>query len=140
MPTPSRGLVVHLAYLWAREQRAAAIEGRKDRPCVIVEVEGPPDGSAVVGVCPITHSPIGSLLEGVELPRTVKRHLGLDEAQSWIIATELNRFTWPGFDLRRTPDGREVYGELPERLLTVVVRLLKRHAREGALSQVDRDD
>ena len=139
MLAPSRGLVVHLAYLWAREQRAGAIEGRKDRPCLIVDVETRPDGPPIVGVSPITHSPIGSPLEGVELPPAVKRHLGLDEAQSWVIATEFNRFTWPGFDLRRTPDGREVYGELPERLLSVVVRLLAHHARGDGLSRVDRD-
>ena len=70
----------------------------------------------------------------------VKRHLGLDEARSSVIATELDRFTWPGFDLRRTPDGREAYGEPPERLLTLVVRLLGYHARGAAPSRVDRDD
>lgn len=50
MLAPSRGLVVHLAYLRARKQRAGAVEGRKDRSCLIVDVETRPDGPPVVGV------------------------------------------------------------------------------------------
>jgi hypothetical protein len=30
----------------------------------------------------------------------VKRHLGLDDEPSWIITTEVNRFVWPGPDIR----------------------------------------
>ena len=29
-----------------------------------------------------------------------KRRLGLDDARSWIMVTEGNRFAWPGPDLR----------------------------------------
>jgi hypothetical protein len=34
--------------------------------------------------------------EAVEIPAVVKRHLGLDEARSWIVVSEINRFIWPG--------------------------------------------
>ena len=48
----------------------------------------------------------------------MKRHLGLDEARSWIILDEVNEFAWPGFDLRPILSSRErfAYGFLPPRL------------------------
>ena len=140
MPTPSRGLVVPFLYLWTRERDAGAMEGRKGRPCVIVDVQAGPAGALRVGACPITHSAATSPLDGIELPSAVKRRLGLDEDRSWVVATELNRFTWPGFDLRSAPDGREAYGVLPARLLRVLTGLLIERSRRGALLRVERDD
>lgn len=47
----------------------------------------------------------------------MKRHLGLDEARSWILVSEGNVFLWPGYDLRKVPKtGRYDYGFLPPRL------------------------
>ena len=67
-------------------------------------------------VAPVTHSPPGSD-EGVELPAPVKRHLGLDDERSWVITTELNRFIWPGPDVRLAPgSGDPFYGAIPARL------------------------
>jgi hypothetical protein len=45
----------------------------------------------------------------------VKRKLGLDDLPSWIITTELNIFTWPGFDIRPINKSKSeyVYGYLP---------------------------
>lgn len=77
-------------------------------------------------VAPITHSrPEAG--EGVEIPPPVKRHLGLDKDRSWIIATELNRFIWPGPDVRVVPTGETpYYGEIPaklfEELRTTILR------------------
>ena len=50
------------------------------------------------------------------MPDDVKRHLGLDMAPQWIILDEINRFVWPGYDLRDVPaTGAASYGMLPRR-------------------------
>lgn len=53
------------------------------------------------------------------MPAATKRRLGLDEARSWIVATEMNRFLWPGPDLRAIPgrQGAFAYGSLPRQLM-----------------------
>ena len=77
-------------------------------------------------VAPVTHSEPAKG-DGVELPPPVKRHLGLDSDRSWIIATELNRFIWPGPDVRIVPGGESpYYGEIPaiifERLKAAILK------------------
>jgi hypothetical protein len=71
----------------------------------------------MVTVVPITHSaPRG---EAVDIPLAVKRRLGLDEARSWAVVSEVNRFVWPGPDLRpvrRSEPERFDYGFLPPSL------------------------
>lgn len=67
-------------------------------------------------VLPVTHSPPSDPRLGVEIPHATKRRLGLDEARSWVVLTEANRFVWPGPDLRpSTPGdaGSVAYGLLP---------------------------
>ncbi len=48
-------------------------------------------------------------------PYHLKRHLGLDDAPSWIVISERNRFVWPGPDLRPIPGrtDRFDFGVLP---------------------------
>jgi hypothetical protein len=65
---------------------------------------------------PTTHAPRDDPGHPVEIPLATKRRLGLDEARSWIVIAEANRFEWPGPDPRpmRSDDGSTiVYGELP---------------------------
>lgn len=140
MSDPLPGDVVHLAYLWQREAEQGRTEGTKERPCVVVLVdrESTP-GSWIVSVVPITHSAPESPSEALELPPGTKRRLGLDEARSWIVTTELNRFTWPGYDLRRTPDGRSGYGSLPHGQLRTLLVTIATRARGGEIASVDRD-
>jgi hypothetical protein len=67
------------------------------------------------------HRPIPP--RAVELPRAVKRHLGLDDDRSWIVVAEGNEFLWPGYDLRKIPNtDRYDYGFLPPRLFNTVMR------------------
>jgi len=99
LPTPAPGLVISYAYLWRSQRRAGGTEGRKDRPCAIVVALRDDDEDTLVYVAPITHTPPAAGA-GLEIPAAVKRRLGLDAARSWIITDELNRFIWPGFDLR----------------------------------------
>jgi len=67
-------------------------------------------------VAPVTHRE-PERGQGIEIPPPVKRHLGLDRERSWIVTTELNRFNWPGPDLRLAPGGDDPhYGAIPARL------------------------
>jgi hypothetical protein len=134
LPTPEPGLVISYDYLWRREHLAGATEGRKTRPSVIVlAVQRATDGATIVTVLPITHTPPRSLDDAVELPTAIKRHLGLDDARSWIVVAEGNTFRWPGFDLRKPPgsDGY-AYGFLPPRLYNAVLTAFVSRFRKGA--------
>ena len=115
---PEVGLVVSFAYLWSREQQRGKTEGAKNRPCVIVTAVEEVDGQTVVTVSPISHSQPEDASSGIEIPPKVKSHLGLDGEKSWVILTEVNRFTWPGYDLCpiSTRDSRVDYGFLPPAL------------------------
>jgi hypothetical protein len=76
-------------------------------------------GATEVIVAPITPLEPFPPSEGIELPGKVKQHLGLDDARSWVVVTDLNVFTWPGFDLHPIPDapsGTFDYGFLPPKL------------------------
>jgi hypothetical protein len=119
---PEPGLVISYAYLWHREYQVGQEEGRKDRPSVIIlTVEREADGATVVTVLPITHSAPADPAAAVEVPLPVKRHLGLDDARSWIVVAEGNEFVWPGYDLRKLPRGdRYDYGFVPPRLFDQV--------------------
>lgn len=73
-------------------------------------------GQTQLLVAPVTHSEPKSG-EGIEIPPPVKRHLGLDRERSWIVTTELNRFNWPGPDVRLVSDsGAPFYGAIPAKL------------------------
>ena len=58
------------------------------------------------------------------IPVVTKRRLGLDEARSWVVVSEMNRFVWPGPDLRpvsRAEPERFEYGFLPPALFRQVL-------------------
>lgn len=119
LPRPAPGMVVRYAFLWSDEAASGRTEWRKDRPCVIVVAavqQG--DGRVRVRVVPITHAPKDPE-RGVAIPAKVKRHLGLDEDESWIVLDEANEFVWPGPDLRpvaREKAGVWTFGVLPQEL------------------------
>ena len=115
-------------------------EGRKDRPCVIVLAMEDRDGDVIVTVAPVTHSPPSASADGVELPPATKARLGLDEKRSWVLSTEVNRFTWPGPDLRpisRARPGVFAYGLVPAAFLQ---QLRQQIVARGGVGMVRRDD
>jgi hypothetical protein len=124
VPAPEPGLVLNFAYLWHHEHNAGQEEGRKDRPSVIVLcVARETDGTALVTVLPITHRRPVDPTAAVELPPTVKRHLGLDDDRSWVVIDEGNEFVWPGYDLRKiSRTDRYDFGFLPPRLFDQIRR------------------
>jgi hypothetical protein len=98
---PVVGLTVRYSFLWHREYaELGRREGLKDRPCIIVSIWQAPlkvPGRFVVDVAPLSHR----TEEGaVEIPLAVKKRMGLDAEPTWIATTEVNRFFWPGPDLR----------------------------------------
>jgi hypothetical protein len=114
LPKPEPGLVIHYSYLWHLEQKAGSEEGRKNRPAVMLLALKTAAEQTRVVVLPITHHKPLNVDDAVEIPQTIKAHLKLDDARSWIVTTEANSFLWPGHDLHKIP-GKQgyAYGFLP---------------------------
>ncbi len=118
-PRPTPALVIRYSYLWRSEFLRGQEEGLKDRPCAIVMASKIENDRQTVVVLPITHTPPHDSKMAVEIPADVKKRLGLDEARSWVMINEANRFVWPGPDLRPATRGDPnsiVYGQLPDKL------------------------
>ncbi|MGK6315244.1 hypothetical protein [Neorhizobium sp. DT-125] len=117
-PEPKPGLVIRYAFLWSGEADRGTVEAAKDRPCAIVVAAYDKADAIHTIVAPVTHSPpAGSdLTASLEIPAAICRNLGFDDGRHWLRLDELNRFLWPGYDLRPRPDdpGRWDYGMLPK--------------------------
>jgi hypothetical protein len=77
------------------------------------------------------------------LPLVTKQRLGLDAQRSWVVVSEINRFVWPGPDLRpvsRTEPDRFDYGVLPLTIFRQVKAQLAACARAQRLRLVSRTD
>jgi hypothetical protein len=116
LPAPKPGLVIRYSFLWSHEADAGADEGSKDRPCAIVVAAKLLDGEIRTIVAPITHLEPDDPDAALELPAAVSRALKLDGGRHWLKLDELNRFAWPGYDLRQIPgrEGEYAYGMLPQ--------------------------
>lgn len=123
LPRPVPGLVVRYSFLWSHEAQAGNEDGSKDRPCAVLLVTTTKNGDEIVTVLPVTHTAPGDERLAVEIPARTKARLGLDDARSWIVLSEANRFQWPGPDLRPVPgdsEGNVAYGLLPAGLYDLV--------------------
>jgi hypothetical protein len=141
LPVPTPGLVVSYSYLWHDQHVAGAKEGRKIRPCAIIVASMDQEGDARVYVAPITHARPDDP-HAVELPQAVKRRLGLDDMPSWIVTRELNRFVWPGYDLRpiaRDKPGVYAWGFLPVEIFAAVKRGIAAHQRARSINVTPRE-
>ena len=125
--------MIGYAYLWRDEAPRGADEGRKDRPCVIILSVQSLAGELIITVAPITHTRPSDPGIAVEIPASTRRRLALDDQRSWIIASDLNRFTWPGVDLRPTTRDAHAfaYGLLPRALYRKVRNRVLALARAG---------
>jgi len=85
-------MVLSYSYLWHREQTKGETEGRKDRPSAVVLVLNRTGFGDVVYVLPTTTSEPKADDPSLEIPRSIKYRLKLDESRSWINVTELNVF------------------------------------------------
>jgi len=137
---PDIGWVICHAYLWWNEARRGREEGVKDRPCVIVHTRMNEYEETEVYISPITHTRPEVPERAIAIPPETKARLDLDREKSWIVTTEVNRFIWPGPDIRDAPDGGLTYGHLPADLTEDVVQQIKANASERSLLVVSRDD
>lgn len=141
IPAPKPAQVIRYAYLWADEHEAGREEGSKDRPVAIVILSKTVEGLDRVIVVPITHTPPQQATDAVEIPPIIKRHLGLDDAPSWVVLTEFNLFAWPGPDLRpitQANDDTCLYGYLPAGLFKSIRDRLSANILAGRVRQVPR--
>ena len=116
IPVPKPGLVIRYSFLWSDERAQGAVEGSKDRPCaIVVAMSRDPNGDTQTVVAPITHRPPDDPAASIEIPAQACGSLGLDAGRHWLRLDELNRFVWPGYDLRAIPGkpGQYAYGMLP---------------------------
>ena len=141
IPTPEPGLIISYAYVWDHEAQSGQEEGRKDRPCVIaLAVERQQDGETFVTVLPVTHRQPDDTAAGVEIPRAVKQHLGLDDARSWVIVSEGDQFVWPGYDLRKVLGAdRYDYGYLPPRFFETILAAFRAWHRAHKTRLISRE-
>ena len=105
IPKPAPGMVIHYSYLWNSEAAEGKQEGLKDRPCVVIGMLPPKQEGAKpdVLVAAITHSKPMNASENarfIEIPVAEKKRLGMDDLPSYVCCSEVNRFEWPGSDLR----------------------------------------
>jgi hypothetical protein len=141
-PAPAAGTVIAYSFLWQNEAQAGHLEGRKRRPCaVLVVVTTTESRNPEVVVAPITHRQPEFDDGAVELPPRVRLHLGLDGERSWVVLTQFNHFTWPGFDLRSiSPDRPEyVYGMLPPAFFNRLIEKFNELRRQRRVAAVSRD-
>lgn len=101
------------------------------------------EGRSELMVVPVTTQTPARPDEGFEIPARVKSFLGLDADRCWIMTTELNRFRWPGPDLRpivadgeRTP----VLGFIPQPLFDRVLAAVIARAERGRLKVTKRGE
>ena len=142
---PHIGLVLCYSYLWADEAKAGRREGAKSRPAAVVLARRDLGPSEVVYVSPMTHSPAADPFEQIAIPPEIKRHLGLDDEASFISATEVNMFVWPGPDLRpihrtapKQSDTPCFYGFLPRGLFRALKASIEHNRRRGKLQAIKR--
>jgi hypothetical protein len=140
LPLPHPGLVIRYAYLWHGEHTRGQEEGIKDRPCVLILAKRTGGETTMITVAPITHTPPRDPEEAVEIPLATKQRLALDIGRSWVIISEVNRFLWPGPDLRTIPErsGAFAYGDIPPALFRHIKERLVTLARTDRVKAVTR--
>jgi len=140
LPKPEPGLVISYAYLWARRAEQGHEEAEKSRPCAIVLSSLEVNGSITVMALPVTHAPPEPSNAGIEIPPVTRKRLGLDEAPCWVMISELNRFIWPGPDLRpiRGSIDTFAYGLLPPRFFRTVRDALMQRMKQRQVKATNR--
>ena len=99
---------------------------------VVARIEEP--AGPLILVAPVTHTAPEKSDDAVEIPPNVKKQLGLDKDRSWIMVTELNRFIWPGPDIRpRLETSAPFYDALPDWLFERVRSAVLQQSSRGRL-------
>ena len=140
-PIPQPGDVLSYAYLWSHEAAAGREEGLKNRLVVVVVASEIADGSVRLLVVPVTHSQPTGQRDAIQIPQSTKNDLGLDRERSWIITSELNRFIWPGPDIRIAGGRNDPFlGAIPARLFEKVRAAILALAGDAKMKIVKRTE
>lgn len=122
---PEPGDVLQFVYLFAREAAQGRDEGVKERPVVVVGREG-----RTYRVAAVTTKGRGNP-DALLLPDPVADAAGLRRGCG-VIVTEVNRFTWLGFDIRPLRDKPGyISGFIPPGFYAKIVREIL--ARDAAV-------
>lgn len=106
---------------------------------VVAQIQGA--AGTIILVAPVTHTPPDKSADAVEIPANVKKQLGFDRERSWIVVDELNRFIWPGPDIRPVPGSEgPFYDALPDWLFDKVRQALLEHSSAGRLKVTKRTE
>jgi hypothetical protein len=98
-PDPFPGLVIGYSYLWHHDYKLERDFSEKPATHGVVLSVEEEVGDKLVIVAALTDIKRRDT-EGIELPEATRIRLGLPSPQYWIIISEVNRFVWPGPDLR----------------------------------------
>jgi uncharacterized protein YifN (PemK superfamily) len=141
LPNPEVGLVFPYYYLWRREHERGEESGRKSRPCILIVVAAIAKGNrqTVIAV-PVTTQKPDSTRSYVEIPDRVRRHLGLNAPQCWVICDEYNQFDWPSPDLSTTTSGNRSFGNIPTALIQMIRNEVQAAMKRGRLKKVPRTE
>ena len=123
------------------EQAEGHEEAPKDRPCAVVLVTRAEGDVETVFVLPITSQPPAVAEDAEPLSEATRRRLGLQAEPCWVVLTEVNRFIWPGPDVRPVvqPSGSFcTYGLLPAQQFRRIRDAVLRRARNRTLRAVSR--
>ena len=121
LPEPRPGLIIRYDYLWTREAAAGRDQGKERPACLVAAMDSTASPRFVV-ILPITHTRPEKNTVGVEIPKKVRKALGLDDAPSWVIVSEHNVDEWPNAGLAPLPGQPGVfsYGFIPPGLFARV--------------------
>jgi hypothetical protein len=136
LPKPEAGLVIRYDFLWAREAEKGKTTS-KTRPACLAFAMDEAKAPNLVVLLPITHSAPTAGDAGIEIPKAVCEHLGLDDSRSWIILSEFNIDDWPNAGLQPVPGKQNTcaYGFIPPVLFdTIRERFLELVAQGRAKS------
>jgi hypothetical protein len=142
---PPVGHVVAYEYLWM-SKAGRREDGEKVYPAAIVMARKDIGPTPIAFVLGISHMPPPARRRALQVPAKLKRHLGLDDAPSWIYTDELNIFAWPGPDLRPAsylstlPSARDtcIVGALPGDWFKLVTAHLAQSHRLGGVATIRR--
>jgi hypothetical protein len=135
---PPIGNLIAYEYLWLSQSEDRE-DGKKTYPSAVIFAKRTILGNTLAFVAAISHKPPTASDRATEVPRKLKRHLGLDEDPSWIYTDQVNEFIWPGPDLRAADRlsslprarGTCVIGPLPDDWFDMLKNELIRNLRLG---------
>lgn len=140
---PEAGDILSYRYLWHREYEKGLEEGSKARPSVVLTlIEKNENNVLEVYLLPITHSQPENPNDAYLIPSDKALKAGLDESKNFVNLTEMNHFTWKGYDVESVPNSNpktEYYGRLDFDITNKLRSELAARKARGSFTIVQRD-